>query len=170
VVFAFDDWAAFACLQCRVHEEWARQHASTMRNDLRYTPTSCFQTFPFPERWRESPELGSVAQAYYEFRAELMAQSQEGLTKLYNRFHSPEFQHDSQILRLHELHGAMDRAVLLAYGWSDISTACEYVPTMKTAVTPLITAVGTTVAAGPIAYVTRFSLAFSHLTSSEQGR
>jgi hypothetical protein len=30
------------------------------------------------------------------------------------------------ILKLRELHAAMDRAVLDAYGWSDVPTACEF--------------------------------------------
>ena len=29
-------------------------------------------------------------------------------------------------MKLRELHTAMDRAVLAAYGWSDISTDCEF--------------------------------------------
>ena len=38
----------FASLQCRVHEFWARFFCVTMKDDLRYTPTDCFETFPFP--------------------------------------------------------------------------------------------------------------------------
>jgi hypothetical protein len=33
---------------------------------------------------------------------------------------------DPDILKLRELHAAMDRAVLDAYGWSDVPTACEF--------------------------------------------
>ena len=62
---------------------------------------------------------------YYDFRAELMVESDEGLTKTYNRFHDPE-ERDPGILRLRELHAEMDRAVLDAYGWTDIPTDCEF--------------------------------------------
>jgi hypothetical protein len=48
VVFAFDDDYHFALLQSGVHEAWARRQASSLRTDLRYTPTDCFATFPFP--------------------------------------------------------------------------------------------------------------------------
>ena len=37
-------------LQSRVHEVWARFMASSMKDDLRYTPSDCFETFPFPSR------------------------------------------------------------------------------------------------------------------------
>ena len=43
----------------------------------------------------------------------------------YNRFHDPD-ERDPEIAKLRELHGAMDRAVLNAYGWSDVSTDCEF--------------------------------------------
>ena len=54
-----------------------------------------------------------------------MVRTSEGLTKTYNRFHDPD-DPDSEILQLRERHGAMDRAVLDAYGWSDIETDCEF--------------------------------------------
>jgi hypothetical protein len=44
-----------------------------------------------------------------------MISRQEGLTKTYNRFHDPN-ETSADILKLRELHAAMDRAVLDAYG------------------------------------------------------
>jgi len=54
-----------------------------------------------------------------------MARNNAGLTTTYNRFHNPD-EHDPDIQRLRDLHAAMDRAVLDAYGWSDIPTDCEF--------------------------------------------
>src|SRR5207247_3471485 len=71
------------------------------------------------------PVLDAAGKTYYEFRAELMVRNDEGLTKTYNRFHDPD-ERDPEILKLRELHAAMDRAVLDAYGWSDIKTDCEF--------------------------------------------
>jgi hypothetical protein len=48
VVIALDSYAAFAVLQSRVHEVWARFFGSSMKADLRYTAKDCFETFPFP--------------------------------------------------------------------------------------------------------------------------
>ncbi len=48
-----------------------------------------------------------------------------GLTPLGNRLNSPE-EGALEILRIRELHAAMDKAVLDAYGWSDIIPAYEF--------------------------------------------
>ena len=48
-----------------------------------------------------------------------------GLTKTYNRFHDP-YDHAPEIVRLRELHNQMDRAVLAAYGWTDIDTTPDF--------------------------------------------
>ena len=121
-VFAFDTYAAFAILQSRPHEVWARFFASSMKDDLRYTPSTCFETFPFPEGWEGDEGLEGAGREYYEYRAGLMVRREEGLTKTYNRFHDPEEQ-DPEIVRLRELHAAMDAAVLRAYGWHDLAAA-----------------------------------------------
>ena len=72
------------------------------------------------------PTLETTGQTYYDFRATLMIRNNEGLTKTYNRFHDPN-ERDPDILKLRNLHAAMDRAVLDAYGWSDIPTDCEFI-------------------------------------------
>ncbi|MBI4586020.1 MAG: hypothetical protein HY717_18580 [Planctomycetes bacterium] len=54
-----------------------------------------------------------------------MVKNNEGLTKTYNRFHDPD-EDSSDIRKLRELHDAMDRAVLDAYGWSDLRSACTF--------------------------------------------
>jgi len=125
VVFSFQAYSAFSSLQSRPHEIWARFFGSSMKDDLRYTPSDCFETFPFPENWQNHPVLEAAGKEYYEFRAALMVRNDEGLTKTYNRFHDP-YEKDPEILHLRDLHSAMDRAVLDAYGWSDIKTDCEF--------------------------------------------
>ncbi len=54
-----------------------------------------------------------------------MVRNDEGLTKTYNRFHDPD-ETSPDILRLRALHDAMDRAVLDAYGWTDLRPTCEF--------------------------------------------
>ena len=54
-----------------------------------------------------------------------MVRNDEGLTKTYNRFHVPD-EDDPEIAKLRELHVAMDRVVLDAYGWSDIPTNSDF--------------------------------------------
>lgn len=115
--------SAFCTMQSRVHEVWARFLASSMKDDVRYAPTDCFETFPMPSSAGGAVER--VGAEYLAFRSDLMVRASEGLTKTYNRFHDPE-ERASDIVRLRELHAAMDRAVLDAYGWTDIPTDCEF--------------------------------------------
>lgn len=124
-VFAVSSWSAFGVIQSRVHEVWARFFMSTMKDDLAYTPTSCFEPFPFQVGWEADGRLETVGQEYYEFREALMVANSRGLTETYNRFHDRE-ETDAGIVRLRELHDAMDRAVLDAYGWTDIQPTCEF--------------------------------------------
>ena len=128
LVFPFDqglNLAAFACLQSRIHQIWSAFLGPTLEDRLRYTPSDCFETFPFPENWETRPDLDPAGRVYHDFRAALMVENNEGLTKTYNRFHDPH-EHDPEIARLRDLHAAMDRAVLDAYGWQDIPADCEF--------------------------------------------
>lgn len=117
ITFSTD--APFAVLQSRVHELWARVFASSMKDDLRYTPSDCFETFPFPADFETDPALEAAGRAYHDHRAALMIARNEGLIKTYNRFHDPS-ENSADIITLRNLHAAMDRAVLAAYGWHDL--------------------------------------------------
>lgn len=125
VVFLMSQDSAFCTLQGRIHEVFARFFSCKNLDLLSYSPSNCFETFPFPPDWETNPALEVAGKAYYEFRADLMVRNNEGLTATYNRFHDPN-EVDPDILKLRELHAQMDRAVLNAYGWHDISTDCEF--------------------------------------------
>ena len=124
-VFPFDIYAAFCSLQSRPHEVWSRFLGSSLEDRLRYTPSDCFETFPFPDEWSTHSDLERAGADYYDYRADLMVGHDEGLTKTYNRFHNPD-ETNPDISRLRNLHTAMDRAVLDAYRWTDIPTDCEF--------------------------------------------
>ena len=126
-VFAMDSNREFCILQSRVHEVWARFMASSLKDDLRYTPTDCFETFPFPPNYEANHLIESEGESYYGLRASIMIRNNEGLTKTYNRFHRPD-ERSGEILELRSTHDRIDRAVLDAYGWSDVPTTCEFVP------------------------------------------
>ncbi len=122
-VYPISDYANFATLQSRVHEVWARLLSSSMRNaGIRYTPTDCFATFPFPETARSCPKERSLAQAgeaLYRARAAYMIETGRGLTQTYNLLKDPA-RTEPRLQRLRALHEAMDRAVVAAYGWSEV--------------------------------------------------
>lgn len=125
VIIVTNGSALFTTLQSRPHEIWTRAFGSTLKDDLLYTPSDCFETFPFPPDYETDPALEAAGRAYYNFRAELMIRNDEGLTKTYNRFHDPE-ETSPDIAKLRDLHAAMDRAVLDAYGWTDLAPTCEF--------------------------------------------
>jgi hypothetical protein len=127
VVFDIDDYASFAILQSRVHDRWARFFSSSMKDDLRYAASDCFQTFPFPLKYPDATTLSEIGERFYQYRSSLMLKNEEGITTTFNRFHDPHEQSED-ILELRRLHGLMDGAVLRAYGWDDISTNCEFIP------------------------------------------
>ncbi len=119
VIFLFQSDAVFAMLQSRVHEIWARFFSSSLGDGLRYVPSDCFESYPFPQDLEHNSDVGMVGRDYYDHRASLMVANSEGLTKTYNRFHDPA-EKRPDILRLRDLHVQMDQAVAAAYGWQDL--------------------------------------------------
>jgi hypothetical protein len=124
-VFTLQGKSSFCVLQSAIHEVWARFFSSSLEDRLRYTPSDCFETFPFPENFETDAKLEAAGKEYYEFRAALMVKNNEGLTKTYNRFHDPN-ETSSDIQKLRTLNAAMDRAVLDAYRWTDLKPTCEF--------------------------------------------
>lgn len=120
-VFALGTSTAFAILQSRVHESWARLLSSSMKTDLRYTASDCFETFPFPVEDPRAilPDLEARGEELYAARAAFMVETDQGLTKTYNALKDPGCT-DQRILALRTLHERLDAAVLAAYGWSDL--------------------------------------------------
>jgi len=118
-VFAFDDWLSFGILQSDLHCWWALAYGASLETRPRYTPSDCFETFPFPPEHDERFQIAGAGEQYHEHRRQLMLDRQEGLTKTYNRFHDPD-ETASDIQKLRELHVEMDNAVAAAYDWADL--------------------------------------------------
>ena len=121
IAFARDDDYFFGVLHSRIHELWARSQGTQLReveSGFRYTPTSTFETFPFPKPTSEQRADVSDAAKYLDTLREgwLNPSSPEiedvqlrrlTLTNLYND--PPTW------LRL--AHERLDEAVAAAYGW-----------------------------------------------------
>ena len=119
--FPLEHETHFSLLQSRVHSAWAWLLSSTMRSDLNYSSTDCFENFPFPQLdpRTQIAALDDVGRRLYAARAAYMVQTQQGLTDTYNRLKDFDC-NDPEILQLRGLHLEMDRAVLTAYGWADL--------------------------------------------------
>ncbi len=124
-VFARDDDYFFGVLHSRIHEVWAWQMGTQLRefeSGFRYTPTSTFETFPFPWAPGKEPKkdprvktIGEAAKELVRLRDNWLnppGASQEDLkertlTNLYNE--RPAW--------LEQAHARLDEAVFAAYGW-----------------------------------------------------
>ena len=125
VAIAGEDDYTFGVLHSRFHEVWSLAMGTQLETRPRYTPTTCFETFPFPhptdaqrdaiaaaaaelnrlrEGWLNPEGIGISA-------AELRRRT---LTNLYNQ--RPTW--------LANAHAALDAAVAQAYGWpADLADA-----------------------------------------------
>ncbi|MDH3727089.1 MAG: N-6 DNA methylase, partial [Myxococcales bacterium] len=123
-VFALESFTAFAVLQSRIHLVWATLHGrkTGTAKTPSYAAKRCFDTFPFPAadpRQILGP-IEAAGEATYEARRAFMAASGEGLTKAYNAMLDPRDER-LEIVELRRLHEAMERAVLDAYGLSEVA-------------------------------------------------
>ena len=122
LAFADETDQHFGVLSSEVHAVWAMDRGATLRRDLRYSLSDCFETFPQPDL---PPAVGDAGGALDAHRRALMLDRQEGLTKTYNRVHDPGEQ-AADIARLRELHVALDHAVRDAYGWTDLDLGHDF--------------------------------------------
>jgi hypothetical protein len=70
-VFAFarDDDYFFGVLHSRFHEVWALKLGTRLETRPRYTPTTCFETFPFPEPTaKQTIDISAAAKELNELR------------------------------------------------------------------------------------------------------
>jgi hypothetical protein len=144
-VFTTDRWDLYAVVQSTLHEVWARKYSGALETRLRYSPSECFETFPFPvDVWQNPiPALATLGAAYHEFRRVLMRQLLLGLTDIYNLFHTrdltivqvakaskkamAEAEAGFQgIIELRRLHRALDFAIRDSYGWTDLDLDYDF--------------------------------------------
>ncbi len=114
-VFVIDDEYHLGVLQSRYHALWAWATASTLKGDLRYTPTSCFSTFAFPPEVSIDTQerIRHAMRTIHGIRSQVCVEKQIGLTKLYNLMDK------GGVADLKAAHTELDRAVAAAYGWDD---------------------------------------------------
>jgi hypothetical protein len=95
-----------------IHTDWAAKKSSTLEDRIRYTPSSAFDTFPWPHATSDQREqIGALARELFAVRFALCVEHAIGLTVLYNRLDDGAFD------ELRSLHRELDFAVIAAYGW-----------------------------------------------------
>ena len=112
-VFAFDDDYSMGILLSRAHDAWAWAQSSTLETRLRYTPSSVFETFPWPDPVTDEQRerVADASRQLLARRTEICTTEQIGLTKLYNAVDEGAW------TDLKALHKELDEAVIDCYGW-----------------------------------------------------
>jgi type II restriction/modification system DNA methylase subunit YeeA len=85
IVIARSDDTAFGILHSRFHELWSLRMGTSLEDRPRYTPTTTFETFPFPEGL--TPNLGP--EDYSNPQAEAIAQAAARLNQLRENWLNP---------------------------------------------------------------------------------
>ncbi len=86
IVVARDDDTTFGILHSRFHEAWSLRLGTSLEDRPRYTPTTTFQTFPFPEGL--SPDIPAADYAA-DPRAAAIAEAARRLVELRDRWLNP---------------------------------------------------------------------------------
>ncbi len=112
-VFTFEDDYSFGIIQSAAHIEWFLAKSSKLKADHRYTPSSVWDTFP----WPQSPApadveaVAAAAVAVRGVRSDALTKLKGGLRGLYRTLDQPGKN------PLRDAHAALDAAVLRAYGF-----------------------------------------------------
>ncbi|MEU4655864.1 type IIL restriction-modification enzyme MmeI [Streptomyces sp. NPDC023723] len=117
VVFASDRLEDLTWLNSGIHYTWAIARGSSLKGDLRYTPSDIYETLPQPSRTTAMATTGAELD---RIRRSIMSQRKVGLTRLYNLVHDPSVI-DGDIQALRAAHVEVDHAVVDAYNWQDLN-------------------------------------------------
>ena len=146
IVFSSESFATYAILNSDIHFSWVLKHSGDIGGvTLNYSPSSLFETFPFPKTHWASPcgNLEAIGSRYRGHRLSLMTRMWIGLTDTYNLFHARDLslkmvtevtKKDADIaavgfealLELRRLHVELDLAVRDTYGWQDLDLEHDF--------------------------------------------
>ncbi len=119
IAVARDDDYTFGVLHSRFHELWARGMGTQLReveSGFRYTPTTCFETFPFPHPTEEQREsIGAIAAELNSLREGWL--NPEGISAAELRRRTLTNLYNQRPTWLDNVHARLDAAVSDAYGW-----------------------------------------------------
>lgn len=111
-VFALDDDYSFGVLSSGLHRAWFEARCSTFETRLRYTSTTVFDTYPWPQTPTAS-QVAKVEKCAGQVLDARAAYPNMCLSAQYNALRTP-----GGTSRLRSAHEALDAAVLAAYGFT----------------------------------------------------
>lgn len=113
--FLFEDDYSFGILQSYLHWEWFTEKGSTLKADFRYTPSSVFDTFPWPQNPTPAQvkAVADAAQKLLAYRYGIIQKLERGIT-LRDLYTSLELPGKNP---LKDLHADLNKSVIAAYGF-----------------------------------------------------
>jgi hypothetical protein len=127
VVVARSDDYFFGVLHPRLHERWSLALGTSLEDRPRYTPTTTFETFPFPRSPGKEPKDDRRVQAIAQAAKELVEQrdrwlNAEGLGDAEKKKRTLANLYNQRPTWLEFAHKRLNQAVFAAYGWkADLS-------------------------------------------------
>ena len=119
-VISSSHFCKWAILQSNFHTVFVWKYGSTMKTDLRYTPSDVYETFPFPVLPMTKEEyIEQKGKDLFSLRQSVLTIQQIGLTLFYKNYHNRANNQD-EILKARKIQQEIDLAVRDAYGWNDI--------------------------------------------------
>ena len=116
IAIARDDDYTFGVLHSHPHELWALQMGTQLESRPRYTPTTCFETFPFPEPTDKQREaIAASARELDELRNGWLNPPHVSATEIKKLTLTNLYNQRPTWLQL--AHEKLDAAVDAAYGW-----------------------------------------------------
>lgn len=114
VVIASDNYSVLGTMQSRFHIAWYHHQCSTFGTGLRYTNSTVFETFPFPDKY--DPSIAKCMKDIETYRAKACSENNFGLTDLYNSLNDG----GHEILK--KLHEKLDEEVGKSYGLKNVKS------------------------------------------------
>ncbi|MEM6328058.1 MAG: DNA methyltransferase [Bacteroidota bacterium] len=132
IAIALSDGYHLGVLSSAVHVEWALRAGGQLEDRPVYVKSKCFEPFPFPEATEaDRAAIAEIAEALDAHRKTRQRETGVTLTALYNAVDAlragrdltakeQQAADDGLAHTVLNLHRRLDRAVLSAYGWSDL--------------------------------------------------
>ena len=108
IAIASENKELWGILSSSIHKNWAIETGSSLGNTFHYTPTTCFQTFPF---LFGNANIAPLIEEIEELRVRMSIDAKTSITEIYN-----QYLHKNGS-KLNDLHRKLDAEVCKLYGF-----------------------------------------------------
>ncbi|MCG7980269.1 MAG: hypothetical protein N0E58_19330 [Candidatus Thiodiazotropha endolucinida] len=125
-VYGASGFCDHAVLQSNIHELWARRFSTTMKNDMRYSISSGFSNFRFPEYNDETRyNLENAGLNFHTLRKNYCISEGKTLRQAHSDINNPQAS-SKDIDKLRYAFSELEYSVLNAYDWNDIDLGIDF--------------------------------------------